>query len=338
MEKRYQIFVSSTYEDLRGERQEVIQALLELDCIPSGMELFPAADEDQWTLIKRVIDDCDYYIAIIAGRYGSIGSEGTSYTQMEYEYAISAKKPVIAFLHAEPGKIAAEKTDPEHRDKLRSFRELVQKKICKSWTTPQELGSVVSRSIVKLMKEKPGVGWVRADLIPDENAALEILRLRTENDGLKRDLELTKSEPPKESKSLASGDEEIQLHFSFSSGGSGHVEESINVSWNKLFATLAPVMIDGASEIALKSKLGEFFRNRKFDNSRITIYNEYLRDEDFQRIKVQFRALGLIAKDDRQLGGAKTQWILTPYGDTVLTQVAAIPSSKGHKIELPADS
>jgi len=44
MEKRYQIFVSSTYEDLRDERREVIQTLLELDCIPSGMELFPAAD------------------------------------------------------------------------------------------------------------------------------------------------------------------------------------------------------------------------------------------------------------------------------------------------------
>jgi hypothetical protein len=47
-EKRYQVFVSSTFQDLQEERQEVIQALLELDCIPSGMELFPAANEDQW--------------------------------------------------------------------------------------------------------------------------------------------------------------------------------------------------------------------------------------------------------------------------------------------------
>jgi len=62
MEKKYQVFVSSTYKDLTEERQEVIQALLELDCIPVGMEMFPAADDDQWTLIKRLIDDCDYYI------------------------------------------------------------------------------------------------------------------------------------------------------------------------------------------------------------------------------------------------------------------------------------
>jgi len=111
MEKRYQVFVSSTYEDLREERQQVMQVLLELDCIPSGMELFPAADEDQWTLIKSVIDDCDYYIVIVGGRYGSMGPEGKSYTQMEYEYAVYRGKPVIGFLHSDPEKIEAGKTE-----------------------------------------------------------------------------------------------------------------------------------------------------------------------------------------------------------------------------------
>jgi hypothetical protein len=51
-----------------------MQALLLLDAIPAGMELFPAANEDQWTLIKKVIDDCDYDIVIVAGRYGSESS------------------------------------------------------------------------------------------------------------------------------------------------------------------------------------------------------------------------------------------------------------------------
>ena len=87
-DKRYQVFVSSTYEDLQDERREVMQALLELDCIPAGMELFPAADETQWSLIRRVIDDCDYYIVIVAGRYGSTNKGGMSYTEMEYRYAL----------------------------------------------------------------------------------------------------------------------------------------------------------------------------------------------------------------------------------------------------------
>src|SRR5947207_13723956 len=111
IEKRYQVFVSSTYDDLREERQEVMQALLELDSIPSGMELFPAANDDQWTLIKKVIDDCDYYLVIIGGRYGSRGPNGKSYTQLEYEYALSGSKPIISFLHGNPNSILAGKTE-----------------------------------------------------------------------------------------------------------------------------------------------------------------------------------------------------------------------------------
>ena len=73
---RYQVFVSSTYEDLREERQQATQAVLETSCFPSGMELFPASDDTQWELIKRVIEESDYYIVIVAGRYGSLGAEG----------------------------------------------------------------------------------------------------------------------------------------------------------------------------------------------------------------------------------------------------------------------
>jgi Domain of unknown function (DUF4062) len=180
MEKRYQVFVSSTYKDLQEERQQVMQALLELDCIPAGMELFPAADDDQWSLIKKVIDDCDYYMAILGGRYGSIGKDGKSYTQMEYEYAVSKGKPVIAFLHKDPGKIPSEKSEqtPEGKSGLAAFRQLAERKMCKYWDTPEVLGSVVSRSIIKLMSSKPAVGWVRADLVPDETASKEILMLK----------------------------------------------------------------------------------------------------------------------------------------------------------------
>jgi hypothetical protein len=78
MEKRYQVFVSSTYEDLQEERREVMQALLTLNCIPTGMELFPAADDDSWTWIKGFIEGCDYYVVIIGGRYGSTGKDGRS--------------------------------------------------------------------------------------------------------------------------------------------------------------------------------------------------------------------------------------------------------------------
>jgi hypothetical protein len=163
MEKRYQVFVSSTFSDLQEERQEVIQALLELDCIPSGMELFPAANDDQWTLIKKVIDDCDYYVVIVAGRYGSIGAGGLSYTEMEYRYALAKGKPILGFLQKNSGKKSHDRSeaDPQKKKRLNLFRDLVKKKHCRFWDSPADLGQHVSRSLVKLQKTHPAVGWVR---------------------------------------------------------------------------------------------------------------------------------------------------------------------------------
>ena len=70
--KRYQVFVSSTYKDLVEERSAVTSCLLDNDCIPVGMEQFPAMPISQWDYIKKMIDSSDYYLLIVAGKYGSI--------------------------------------------------------------------------------------------------------------------------------------------------------------------------------------------------------------------------------------------------------------------------
>jgi hypothetical protein len=145
-----------------------MQSLLEMDFIPCGMELFPAADDDQWTLIKKVIDECDYYIVIIANRYGSIGPENKSYTQLEYEYAISKGKPVIAFIHEKPDSLPnhfCEQTE-DGKIKLKEFRSLCQKKMIKYWHSPESLAGMVYNSLSKLVQTKPGVGWIRANELP----------------------------------------------------------------------------------------------------------------------------------------------------------------------------
>lgn len=169
MKKKYQVFLSSTYVDLVEERNSVMQTLLEMDFIPCGMELFPAADEDQWTLIKKVIDECDYYIVLVAGRYGSLGPDTKSYTQLEYEYAISQGKPVIAFLHERPEVLPnnkCEQTD-EGKARLEAFKKVCQKKMVKYWSSPQNLGGIVYTSLSKLVQTKPAIGWVRSDHVKD---------------------------------------------------------------------------------------------------------------------------------------------------------------------------
>jgi hypothetical protein len=341
MEKRHQVFVSSTYQDLEHERQEVMHAL-ELDCIPSGMELFPAANESQWSLIQKVIQDCDYYILIIGGRYGSIGPDGLSYTEMEYRYALSLGKPTVAFLHKEPGKIFSDRTEQtsEGKEKLKAFRELVQTKLCKFWTTPQDLGSVVSRSLIQLIRTTPAVGWVRADELPDRDATLELLRLRKKNEELEFELQRARTTAPKGTEDLVQGSEKFEIHFSFDGGYAGDFglnatkyTSQLFVTWNKLFGVLAPLMINEASDETLRTGLNQFLADEAgpelYKAKQLAgreLRNFDAREDDFQTIKIQLRALGLITKSEkpRSVKDVETYWTLTPYGDQQMTHLRAL--------------
>lgn len=166
MDKRYQVFVSSTYVDLQEERQSVLQTLMEMDCIPAGMELFPAADEEQWEFIKSVIDDCDYYLLIIGGRYGSTADDGLSYTEKEFDYAVSKGIKVIALLHKSPDELPRSKSETEESNyqKLQVFRNKVSDgRLVRFWNNPAQLPGEVSLSLNKTIKIFPAIGWVRAD-------------------------------------------------------------------------------------------------------------------------------------------------------------------------------
>ena len=130
MEKKYQIFISSTYTDLIEERKKVRDTILNMLHFPVGMEVFGAADEEQWEIIKDTIDSSDYYVLIIAHRYGTIISEGPdagiSYTEKEYRYAKEKGIPILAFLMDDSVAVTIDKIDSEHKEELQKFKKDVQ--------------------------------------------------------------------------------------------------------------------------------------------------------------------------------------------------------------------
>lgn len=167
MKKKYIVFVSSTYKDLMDEREKVTKALLQKNCIPVGMEYFNASNKSQWETIQNLIKECDYFVLIIAGRYGSIEpSSGLSYTQKEFEYANELNIPVISFLHGNPGGLPCDscESSPSNKKKLNSFKKEVKKKLCKSWDNSDNLATQVILSLDALIQEEPRDGWVRADM------------------------------------------------------------------------------------------------------------------------------------------------------------------------------
>ncbi|MEL3712046.1 DUF4062 domain-containing protein [Staphylococcus borealis] len=95
---KYQIFISSTYKDLIEERQAVVEAVLNSNNIPAGMELFNSSSKSQWEIITQWINESDALILLLGSSYGTIDSEeNISYTEMEYNYAKSLGKPIYVF-------------------------------------------------------------------------------------------------------------------------------------------------------------------------------------------------------------------------------------------------
>ena len=129
--RKFSVFISSTYEDLKNERQALMGVALENNFIPVGMEQFHAAPTSQWNVITKMIDECDFHLLVIGGRYGSIDAEaGISYTEKEYDYAKAKGLPVLVLIKESSAITASEQDTGEDKfdkmKKLDEFREKVK--------------------------------------------------------------------------------------------------------------------------------------------------------------------------------------------------------------------
>ena len=169
--RKYQVFISSTFTDLIEERQAAVQAILKKGHIPAGMELFTAGDKSQWNVIEKWIDDSDIYVLLLGGRYGSIDKEtDLSYTEMEYDYAIKKKKPFFTlilndnFLDSKSEKI---KNEYElENSKYKKFKERVSNFMCSFPNNNDQIQLHIVNSLDSLIsdnKEKMQ-GWIKGKI------------------------------------------------------------------------------------------------------------------------------------------------------------------------------
>lgn len=324
MEKKYQVFISSTYKDLIEERRLVMEALLQMNCFPVGMEYFNASDDSQWEIIKKLIDDCDYYVLIVAGRYGTVDERtGKSYTQMEFEYAVSQGKTVLRFVHSNIGALRGDCIEPtdDGKQKLEDFKKEVMKKYCKLWDNANNLQSQVILSLSNQFSTNPQIGWIKADCVSTDDANKEILRLREENEKLKEQLFIYEEMAPVGIDSLSQGDEVHELHFTYAGNGN-RASGVIGLSWNAIFAHLAPYMVSESIEHNLHIKLSHLIESLSGSRFEYVTVNE----EDFQNVKVQFIALGLIEESlkKRSTKDKGVYWTLTKYGKKQMFILKAI--------------
>jgi hypothetical protein len=215
-EKKYQIFISSTFSDLLEERQIAVKAILDLDHIPSGMELFPAIDMEQFEYVKKVINECDYYLLIIGARYGSTDADGVSFTEREFDYAVSAGKTVIALIHDDIDSLPRKTFDNDRTltKKLEAFREKVQTgRMVRLWRNRDQLVGAVMQAIMKAINIYPAVGWIRGDQAASDDITQDLLQLRKHYDELAHNYNTLLAERTPHLDRLAKLDEKFAIQY-----------------------------------------------------------------------------------------------------------------------------
>ncbi len=331
MDKRYQIFISSTYSDLKEERNKVMQTIMSLDCIPAGMELFPAMDEEQFEFIKRIIDDCDYYLLIVGARYGSIDENGVSYTEKEYDYAVNKGIPVLAFLHDNIPSIPIDKADLDNnlRKKLNKFYKKVKKgRLVQHWKNADDLNAKVAISLPKTIKMFPRTGWVKANLMTNGESLQEINELRKEN-------ELLKAYKAKHEKNIefsidiADWNEEFTAKFTkeslFDVWNNATNRESIKIThtWIEWFKLIASELDDSYRNYMGIDKI---FSAIIRDANNLDDCKFIINYKDLTTIRYQFTTYGVINKIP--ISHDEERWCLTKKGEKLIAQLLCVKTKK----------
>lgn len=236
--------------------------------MPAGMEYFPATSQQQLEYIKRVIDRCDYYIILVAGRYGSISPSGYSFTEEEYRYAISKGMPVLAFLHENIGDIALSKVenDPCIRKKLEEFRdELCKDRIVDFWKVGGDLPAKVTVALMNAINLTPAVGWIRGDQAIDPKVYEERDRLR------RKIIELEADDRPLEfnfPNNLESINKTIQFEATVNfleekiGNSKSKVLRTLNfefgITWKEIFQCISEILKAPTSEYVISKALEKY--------------------------------------------------------------------------------
>jgi hypothetical protein len=332
-EKRYQVFISSTYTDLIEERSVLTQMLPSLGCLPVGMDVHPAGGM-ALTTIKKMIDDCDYYVVLLGSRYGSLSASGVSFTHVEYVYASTKQKPILVLMHDAPETrpSAFQERTAEGKLKFNDFRNMLMKGMTARWSDIKDLEAAIRQYVPVLIKTKPTPGWVKATQLsnPDQERELTILRQRLQELEMERDELLNRQVQAQGA--LAQGQDLFEVSYRCKAYALGNCEDvSLKsfLTWNDIFASFAPYLNQLQTEEFMLAKINERVQAtalvdaQKLRAKAHAVTDVQLAPFTFNTIKVQFRTLGLVRRVPKP-GDNRQWWQLTSAGEHHLTSLMVV--------------
>lgn len=352
---KYQVFISSTYEDLKDVRSEVVRAVLEMGHIPVGMEMFSAADEQQWDIIARTIDQSDYYVVIIGHRYGSMTQDGMSYTEKEYRYARAKGVPTLGFLIAPDVAWPPELVDTDSSTKaaLEDFRNLVRERPVDFWQNAADLHGKCSIALMKAFTATPREGWVRGSSAASPELTAELTRLSSEAARLREELAEARAESAADDEARHRGivrllrGRNVTVHVK-SKLNDDEWREGPNVTLFDLFTWLAPTILTEEELSALMVTV--VVHAQKDDESALHVPTNWM-----QQMLADLASLDLVEPSSKRksVHDKGEYWVLTDTGLEAYkylrreklerelaeaTEQVANPPDQGQEQEQPASS
>ena len=152
LDRRYQIFVSSTFRDLAAERKKAVEVIFDRGHIPIALEGFSARNAGDREVIESAIQDCQIYLLIVGHRYGElVPGEDISFTELEYEIAQKYQLLTLVFIlnedevterrsELDPAK-KRDEAELKNFDRLQRFHERLRQHFRQIWGTKPELGA-----------------------------------------------------------------------------------------------------------------------------------------------------------------------------------------------------
>jgi hypothetical protein len=231
----------------------------------------------------------------------------------------------------------------------------------KYWTSAEDLAGKVALTWPTFLRRYPAIGWIRANEATSRESLAALAKAQAEIGDLKSQLDTARTTAPPGTETLAQGGETFSLPV-YAKGywqkdGVGYRHAAgrwtpVEMTWDRAFGYMGLRMMQESDEPTLEDDLCNvaLFDNyekvevafveaaceaAKDQRVNTTISRSFegveAHDEDFQTILLQFDALGLIQRSQRNRSVKDTSnyWSLTPYGHTYLVRLRALQSGEG---------
>lgn len=333
VDKRYQVFISTSGQDMLPERSVLCQTLVGMGFFAWGLEQRTPLST---ALARRQIDDCDYVIMLLGSHYGEQSMSGVSYMQLEYIYAVSKDKPIIVFLHSDPDsrRDLLPKEPDIVQEKFHAFRKILLQEVehIFYFRNTRELELTVRMNMSNMLIRYPAWGWVRPQ--NTQNLNNEIATLKEKIKGLEVQLAQKAPDPLLSYPKITSQDTfecEYQLH-AYQDGNFKELKLSRRMTWLDILQVLYSVFKNPTPEEYFAIRINDYLNETGLKDAQL----QMLRAHAVARSQINFRVLQNIkqqlrqsdwivpvGRDDRQ----RTLWKFTEKGLNLLDKMTANKAS-----------